>query len=710
MKKLIKTAIALLCAVAMLATSLNGWNQMKAVQASDTEQTETTTVTPVELEGFRTITTKNFVDASGNVMGDKSFSATSGLYSLVDDEGKAIDSYDHTLLTMKLNFGTSGVNAYARIEFAGKDTSTGFKFFAQNDTRFQFNNLAGSSSDKAVHKDAFTYFDVTSAVNKDVLVQISTEYGNFDDDNTVDDIKMNFYFDGNLYTQKTLTDCKMENLGNCFRVYIYSTGSNLQGPITISSPVQEEETTTNDFVTLDGFRTITPTNFISTTNGYNMGNSTTFSANSDTFALMNEDGTLATNFDKTLLSMKVKFSVASTSGDLEIHFGGSTGADGVRIYSQVQSNGTNRVLIGRSGKNTYPTAGFDGVIVMDDVTEEFNLQISTQFERDDSDSITKIVYGLYLNGQKISDVNVTATTNGINEAYLGNSLRVMATSTKTLKISSIVEQKFVTMPGFTTVTASNFRTEGGEQIPADAQYNTRSFPLSLVDDEGNKVGSLDKTILTLKLKFGSGGNGSNERLEFGGKQYSDTTNGLGFMIAPDGDGTQLLFNNCAAIASVDKIASSAFTRIKASNLEIDQFLNDGFIIQIGVECGDFNDGGTANDIRVYFYINGQLHKDSSLTPNGYMQMLDCNMDNFGGCMRIYCTSEVEPVTISSVPCRYGDTNPNGATDIRDLIATVKASEGLALKHTTGSLGADVDKNNAIDLDDILVICKKLLQR
>ena len=699
MKKLMKKVVALLCAIAMVVTSLNLWNQMQAVEASETEQTETSTVTPKELEGFRTITTKNFVDANGNIMGDKTFSSSSNLYSLVDDEGNPIDSFDHTLLTMKLNFGTGDTNAYSRIEFAGKDTSTGFRLFAQSNNYFQFNNVASKDTAGVVNKDAYTYFPVTSAATRDVIVQISTEYGNFDDDNTVDDIKINIYIDGTLALEKQMTDCNMNNLGNKFRVYIYSTTSAPKGPVSISSPIQEEETVANNFVTLPGFRSVGPTNLVSVKDGHNMGNSTTFSDKSGQFKLVDDEGNEIPNYDKTLLSMKVKFNQTGSSDNAyEIRFGGTTTTNGVKIYA-----GATSVVFMRNnfGDRTIEDGGL-GQVLMTKLNEygitgvtdkEINLQVSTEYMYSDTTSeMSGIKFVIYINGVKAHEQVISSDY--INQDKLGNSFCVMATSAKTMKISSITEQKFVTVPGFTTITANNFVDSNGK-IMGDKTFSTSSSLHSLIDDEGNPIDSFDHTLLTMKLNFGTGDTSAYSRIEFAGKDVS-----TGFKLFAQSN-NYFQFNNVASKDTAGVVNKDAYTYFPVTSAA-----TRDVIVQISTEYGNFDDDNTVDDIKINIYIDGTLALEK--------QMTDCNMNNLGNKFRVYIystdTNPRGPVTISTVPSMYGDTNPNGVTDIRDLVATVKASEGLALKHSTGSLGADVSKNGRIDLDDILSICKKLLQR
>lgn len=63
-------------------------------------------------------------------------------------------------------------------------------------------NLTGQGAGVDIASFSATTAGVKSFHNEEFLLQISFEFGDFDSDATADDVKMGFYFNGNLYNNQ----------------------------------------------------------------------------------------------------------------------------------------------------------------------------------------------------------------------------------------------------------------------------------------------------------------------------------------------------------------------------------------------------------------------------------------------------------------------------------------------------------------------------
>ena len=350
------------------------------------------------LENFKFITTSSFVNAADSTlqMADSTRYENHADYSMRSVQGNTIDSFDNTLLSLKVNFESEGTNS--RIQFAGKSQSSAFMLYTDSSGDRLVLSQPIWNSDVSMAEDPFGTFSaekagVTSFLNQPFNLQISFEYGNFDTDGVEDDVKLGFYFNGKLYddTHKIIYNCDMDNFGNWITVYCDQ--PNGGAPVTISSIVPTNlnltELTWSDFQKAGN-------------NQYGADQIIPVMADAndiDIYRLNNAD---ISGMQNTSFEAKLRFEKADASD--RIYYAGISDWRGMILHARSDGN-----LWLQSWSGVSPDLDVNetlGVVVFDkDIAgvgtffnKEFKLKITTEFGNYDGDTdANDVQLGFYFN-------------------------------------------------------------------------------------------------------------------------------------------------------------------------------------------------------------------------------------------------------------------------------------------------------------------------
>ena len=570
------------------------------------EGTTPTEPTPVELDGFTNVTVGDFVYAgTENPMEEKEYTAQA------DFQLKEGTDFDKKLFSANVKF--TNTNWWCSRICIGGTAANGWGLAVCVDKNSDVlklaefdSNIDGDSSTQFEKEISTSVAKVNSFIEKEFLLQIGFEYLDNDNGGTKNDVRVLVYVNGNAVLNEVFSNCNMDRLGNYVRFYVES-GSALEVN-AIEVPVEPVE--------LDGFTNVTASDFVYA-GTENLMEEKEYSSSAD-FQL--KEGT---DFDKKLFSAYVKFT--NTNWWCNRICIGGTANNGWGLALCV--DGTNNVLkLAEFDSNidgdfntqftrdiSATTAGVDSFL-----NTEFLLQVGYEYGDFDND-----------NGGKADDVRVLVYVNGkavLNEVFsncnmdrLGNYVRFYLESGCTIKINAIeVPAEPVVLDGFTNVTVGDFVYAGTENPMEEKEYTTGAdFQLKGGDN-------FDKKLFTAKVKITDSTNANwwSNRIYIGGT----AANGWGLALCVDGT------NNVLKLAefdsNIDGDSSTDFTRdITAAAAGVDSFLDTEFILQVGYEYLDNDNGGTANDVRVLVYVNGNKVSDEIFS--------NCNMDRLGNYIRLY---------------------------------------------------------------------------
>ena len=368
------------------------------------------------------------------------------------------------------------------------------------------------------------------------------------------------------------------------------------------------ETTEVTPVTLEGYTNLTISDFLSSDDNTQMEDKT--------YAFEDEYHKRAkfyapdiTNFDKVLFSMYVKFGTSGNSSRIEIG-GVSSDGKGYAVYPNSKGNLLFVDIASKTGTyscGAVESSQVDGITTF--TNTEFLLQIGFEYgEVETNDSGVEVrdaVMHVYVNGTKYSGDGFTISD--WKTEYIGNYLSVYRESSAdsvTLKSVEIASDDSgdsddsddtetptgptpVTKEGFTNLTISDFVDSSGAQMPEDTYTTTNTKETFVYSASGYT--DLNKVLLSMKVTFSGGGDGA--RLEFGGAGIN-----TGFCIYPNTQGN--VFLRTASTAS-------AFDNTKYFSLgDMNASTTEEFLLQIGIEYGDFDDDELEDDAKIYVFVNG----------------------------------------------------------------------------------------------------------
>ena len=261
------------------------------------------------------------------------------------------------------------------------------------------------------------------------------------------------------------------------------------------------------------------------------------------------------------------------------------------------------------------------------VDKEFLLQIGFEYlDHDNGGTENDVRVLVYVNGNAAFD----EVFSNCNMDRLGDYVRFYVESGCALKVGAIdvPEDTTPTTPtpveldGFTNVTVGDFVYAGTENPMEEKEY-TSNETLTLKDGA-----DFNKKLFTAKMKFTDPTNANywSNRFYIGGT----AGNGWGLALCVDGANNVLKLEEFDS--NIDGNTNEFFTRtITASTAKVDSFLNTEFILQVGFEYLDNDNGGTANDVRVLVYVDGNAAFNEVFS--------NCNMDRLGNYVRTYFETE-----------------------------------------------------------------------
>ena len=211
---------------------------------------------------------------------------------------------------------------------------------------------------------------------------------------------------------------------------------------------------------------------------------------------------------------------------------------------------------------------------------------------------------------------------------------VLGSSAIRLVQASDTEQTPVTLDGFTNVTVDDFVYAGTENPMEEKEYTAEAaFQLK----EGT---DFDQKLFSAKIKFSNINDWWNSRICIGGT----AANGWGVALCVDKNSDVLKIAEFDS--DIDEDSSTTFEReISKSTAKVDSFVDKEFLLQIGLEYLDNDNGGTENDVRVLVYVNGNAAFNEVFS--------NCNMDRLGNYVRFYLDGSSMTVGAIDVPQEPG---------------------------------------------------------
>lgn len=708
MKSLHKKWLALLIAICLFTSSVISGNQSMLASATDT----TTEITPITLEGFRMITTKDFVTADQQEMQEGEYTSIQ-TFALKD---KA--DFDKTLLSLKVTFTKASENN--RIEFCGTKAETGF-FVRPQSAKFVMSQLGQMTSE-----DPFTGLNiegtsVTSTRNEAVLLQISIEYKDYNADETADGVQLGIYLNGTKVATKDVENCNMANFGNCLTVYA---GADYAVSVYGVEQVEDDDNIDDEVEELsscylENFKQITTSSFVNS-NGTQMADTKRYEGTQNIYSMRNVQGNIVESFDRTMLSMKVKFEVGNQNA--RIQFAGKDSGPSFMIYSNAA--GTNLTFT-QSAYDPKPcmattdpfkrfsaeTAGLTSFL------DEFILQISFEYESDN-----KVKLGFYFNGTLYEDTH--HVIKNCNMDNFGNVIKVycdQANGGAPITISSVVPAN----ASLTELTWSDFMKASNREVAVDqiVPVMEDANDVDVYRLNNTSIDSMEDTNYAWKLMF-------EKARTKDCIYYAGTRDWKGMQLHARSDGNLWLHGNTPDLDVNEELGVIIFDKDIAG---VETFINQEFKLNITTEFADYDGDGDENDVQLGFYFNGQLYN------NQYLYAYDCKSD-FGnyitlhpekGCISLRSVTDEYEEVIQNVwgegayefeateedilvngkksdessiatPGDYlvsvgdaaaekvilyseRDPHPDDNLDVRDLIATVKVSNGVPVDTWSGNL-------------------------
>ena len=671
MQKRLKQIFALICAFALLVTTVLGGSGMSLAQAADT-----TEPTPVTLEGYENISVNDFVDSSGaqmqeGVYAGQSASVRSTYY--VED----LTNFDKVLLSMKVKFGTGG-NAN-RIEFGGISDGKGYAIYPNGAGNLQFIDVNGLTGTYNCGYVATGTEGVSTFTNTEFLLQLSFEYGDYDNGGTTNDVKIGVYINGALYSSSPfyIYNWNTSKMGNYLSVY----RDNASASVTVGNvEIASDDSTGPTPVTLAGFTNITIKDFVDSDGnqmqeGVYAGKS---GSTRDTYSLAN-----LTSFDKVLLSMNITYGTGGNSSRIE--FGGTDNGKGYAVYP----NGAGNLFWVDVNSLTstyncgYVTKGTEGVENF--INTEFLLQMSFEYgDYDEGGTSNDVKIGVYINGAEYSDspfiiYNWDTTKMGnylsvyrdnANASVTVGNVVIGADDSDDSGDSDDSEDSTgitpVTLAGFENITVKDFVDSDGNQMPEGVYAGGNAVRDTYYV---KNLTNFDKTLLSMYVTFGT--NDGNSRIEVGG-----ISDGKGLCIRPNGAGN-LLFVDMNSITSTSWQA----VYLTPSDAGVDTFTGEEFLLQMSFEYGDYDNGGTSNDVKIGVYINGEACK--ALDP-----IYNWNTSKMGSYLSVYRNSTSDSIKIGNVTFDSGDSDDSDDSEDSTGITpvTLAGFENITVKDFVDSDG------------------------
>lgn len=169
----------------------------------------------------------------------------------------------------------------------------------------------------------------------------------------------------------------------------------------------------------------------------------------------------------------------------------------------------------------------------------------------------------------------------------------------------------VELYGFENVTLNGLAGATDNSVMTDKEYVNGESQYRLKNDT-----DFDKKLFTAWVKFTDPDTENNwkNRICIGGT----AGNGWGLSVSLSNDGKSLLVWD----ADGTKVANpQIYKPIEGSDVKVDSFLGETFLLQMGYEYLDYDNDGNKNDVRILVYVNGNEGINTVVK--------DCNMTTLG---------------------------------------------------------------------------------
>lgn len=731
MKSLHKKWLAFFIAICLFTSSVISGNQSSLVRATDSDSAE---VVPVSLAGFQTVTTNDFESSSQEDMREGEY-VSSETFAL-----KNFDSFHNTLLTLKVTFSATGYQS--RLEFCGMGADKAcFYVYPLSQTQLVLTQGGAMTTDDPFTRLYIEGTSVTSTINEEILLQISMEYKDYNGDGSIDGVQLGFYFNGMQVETKDVKNCNMANFGNCLTVYTES-------PLISVYGVQEAEddSNTDDEIEeiqacyLEDFKLVTTSSFVNS-NGQ-MADTMRYE-DIQSYSMRNLQTNKVDSFDKTLLSLKVKFE--GVNHDSRIQIAGKNADCAFMIYTDA---GGGRLVFNQTGwsessrmaESPFNTFSAETAELSSFLNNEFILQISFEYGNyDNGASEDDLKLGFYFNGALYNGEHKIIYNCNLDNH--GNVLTVSHDPVGTgapITVSAVVPTK----ASLTELTWSDFNKAGTNKTAVDqivpVMENENDVDVYYLNNAD--VDHMENTSYETKLMFEKGNVSDCV-------YYAGTSDWRGIVLHAWNNGnlwlqsgtTDLDVNADLGVVVIDKYIAGVGT-----------FVNKEFTLRVTTEFGDYDGDGDEGDVQLGLYFNGKLYN------NQYLYAYDCK-DDFGnyitlhpgtGCLSVRSTTDAYEEVIQNVwdegaytfeetdeeilvndavtdeselatPGDYlvnvgtattkkvvlyseYDPHPDDRLDVRDLVATVKVCNGVPVDTWSGNLAVYASGMDADSVRDRLL--------
>ena len=379
-----------------------------------------------------------------------------------------------------------------------------------------------------------------------------------------------------------------------------------------------------------GFKNISLSSFVDSRNNVmsagEYGFSGTQACDWNDFTLQDVQGNQLTGFDRTLLSLKVRFTGGTHTTRIQVAgkqtwngFSIYSSGDGgslyfADIYRMMTANPDEPIVLSKD------VAGVDSFL-----NEEFILQISFAYGDYDNDGRKDDVQlCFYINGKQYNDELFTIYNCNI-DAQFGNYLTLYREGEGTaIYMSSVVPEN----TNLTEITWCDF-SKGGvaatDQLFSSSKDEVFGYRLNK-----EEISNMADTSFQAKLTFDTAG--ANNRIYFAGVH-----DWAGIFVFANADGTLSLYT-IDGIAPNLGFLDGLFT-FDYKKAEVTSFLNQEITLKITTEFADYDGDGEGNDVQLGFYFNGVLYNEQ------YLYAYDCK-ESFGNWLNIH--PQNGNITIKSV--------------------------------------------------------------
>lgn len=594
---------------------------------------EPTEPTPVELDGYKNLTIKNFKDA------ETTAALTPGTGSLTGYKRYLTShctNFDKVLLSMKVTFAAG---TYAtRLDMAGGASSggwySGLWIHPSNATGDELwivseaqdgNGFYGTTDERQSFAITPAEAGVNKFVGEEFILQLAFDFG--EEVSGKADLTIGVYINGNLAKTHTFAGCNVSKFGNYLN---FNNGASItyDNVILSDTPDGPDPSGTPDIpdtpvgpvepVELDGFRNLTISDFVG--NSTHTQGTTLTEGRYEAPNYYGYDVKGVENFDRKLLSLNVTFEAGGWQNS--IMFAGNGQWVGFNLYPSADGS---QLFVSKTWGSTITssatpilsaqTAGVDSF-----VGEEFLLQMSFEYGQEIAGK-ADLKLGIYING--ILYNNQVFTIADCNTNTFGDRLAFYPQT----EGQAIIIGEEVDMPKddeyeeetlYQKITFDSFGI-------ADGKYKYVSGKTAV---SGTAIGreTLNKTVICGDILYEGS---DNSQIIWGG---TSAMNGL--RMNPKLDGTMELTwyegNTKTPIATLDAETAGVV------------FIGEKYGIRLSSELVDADKDGKKDDLKIGISFNGLLYNKE------YFYLNDM-AGKYGNYFSVYCAEKSDTVTLNSAP-------------------------------------------------------------